>query len=250
MATQIVVGALHPGTTELRVTPIIGVSDVRDSASGEALWEHARQAREYAETQLDLRPVVWDEQIERWASTRSERKAGGILRVAAAILRRYSLVGEILLTYVVGLLLPFFAYVAAYRAGFDITMGVYLAVVIALVVTGALIWIEGILAFRRTVPPDAPAEPYPPATAVIAAYLPNEAATIVETLQAFLSLEYPAPLQIILAYNTPKALPVERDLIRLAGEHPGLQLVRVDHSTSKAQNVNAALQHVRGAFGT
>ena len=60
-------------------------------------------------------------------------------------------------------------------------------------------------------PPTEPKTPYPPASAIIAAYLPNEAPTILETVEAFLQIEYPAPLQIILAYNTPHELPVEKN---------------------------------------
>nr|MDQ5827253.1 response regulator [Chloroflexota bacterium] len=40
--------------------------------------------------------------------------------------------------------------------------------------------------------PDDSGGHYPPASAVIAAYLPNEAATVVETIEAFLRIEYPA----------------------------------------------------------
>ena len=39
--------------------------------------------------------------------------------------------------------------------------------------------------------------------AVIAAYLPNEADTIVETVEAFLAQDYAGGLQVVLAYNTP-----------------------------------------------
>jgi cellulose synthase/poly-beta-1,6-N-acetylglucosamine synthase-like glycosyltransferase len=43
-------------------------------------------------------------------------------------------------------------------------------------------------------------------------------------------------------------MPVEAALQRLAAEHPGFEAVRVENSTSKAQNVNAALGRARGAF--
>ena len=49
----------------------------------------------------------------------------------------------------------------------------------------------------------APDGPAPRATAVIAAYLPNEADTIVETVETFLAQDYAGGLQIVLAYNTP-----------------------------------------------
>jgi cellulose synthase/poly-beta-1,6-N-acetylglucosamine synthase-like glycosyltransferase len=67
-------------------------------------------------------------------------------------------------------------------------------------------------------------------------------------VNVFLSLEYPAELQVILAYNTPETLPVEEELRQLAAEHPNLQLLRVPESSSKAQNVNSALRETRGRF--
>ena len=87
---------------------------------------------------------------------------------------------------------------------------------------------------------------YPPASAIIAAYLPNEADTIVETVEAFLQQDY-NQLQVILAYNTPDDLPVE-DELRDRRARPPLRPMRVDWSTSKAQNVNAALPRVTGTF--
>jgi len=83
---------------------------------------------------------------------------------------------------------------------------------------------------------------------VIAAYLPNEAATIVETVEAFLRLEYPGPLQIILAYNTPRPMPIESVLAEIAHRDHRFVPYRVADSTSKAQNVNAALGQVTGEF--
>jgi cellulose synthase/poly-beta-1,6-N-acetylglucosamine synthase-like glycosyltransferase len=82
---------------------------------------------------------------------------------------------------------------------------------------------------------------------VIAAYLPNEAETVVETVEAFLRQDYP-DLQIVLAYNTPTPLPVEAELRAIAARDPRFEPLRVEGSASKAQNVNAALARVRGAF--
>ncbi|MFC9649525.1 glycosyltransferase [Streptomyces sp. NPDC056937] len=94
--------------------------------------------------------------------------------------------------------------------------------------------------------PDVPGRPYPPASAVIAAYLPNEAATIVDTVESFLRLDYPNELEIVLAYNTPHPLPVEDTLREIAARDPRLVLLPVPGSTSKAQNVNAAVTRVHG----
>jgi cellulose synthase/poly-beta-1,6-N-acetylglucosamine synthase-like glycosyltransferase len=114
--------------------------------------------------------------------------------------------------------------------------------------TAFFIWLEGWAALRRIDPPVQPGSPYPPATAIISAYLPNEAATLLETLQAFLRIEYPAPLQIILAYNSPRAMPIEAELHELAARDKRFLPLRVEGSTSKPQNVNAALGKVKGEF--
>jgi cellulose synthase/poly-beta-1,6-N-acetylglucosamine synthase-like glycosyltransferase len=121
-------------------------------------------------------------------------------------------------------------------------------VVIALLTTGLMIWIEGFFALKRKDPPEEPGKPYPPASAIIAAYLPNEAMTIVETVQSFLKIDYPAPLQIIVAYNTPRDMPIEKVLQEIAAVDPRLVPMRVEGSESKAQNVNAAIARVTGEF--
>ena len=150
---------------------------------------------------------------------------------------------------VLGLGLPFLVYWGLGALGMDISRGVYLLVVVSLALTAASIWAEGFLALRRVDPPGEPAGPYPPATAIIAAYLPNEAPIIEDTVRAFLRVQYPAPLQIILAYNTPKDMPeIEDRLQQIAREHPRFVPMRVRASTSKAQNVNAALPYATGEF--
>ncbi|HMV28366.1 MAG TPA: glycosyltransferase, partial [Anaerolineales bacterium] len=118
----------------------------------------------------------------------------------------------------------------------------------SLVLTALLIWVEGFYALRKNPIPETPGAPYPPATAVIAAYLPNEGATIVDTIEAFLRLDYPAPLQIILAYNSPYEMPIERDLKEIAARDPRFVPFRVSNSTSKAQNINTVIAKVTGEF--
>jgi cellulose synthase/poly-beta-1,6-N-acetylglucosamine synthase-like glycosyltransferase len=162
---------------------------------------------------------------------------------------RYAVWLQYLLTMVLGLFVPFLVYWGLGRSGFDISREVYLFVVAALGLTAMSIWVEGFLALKRVDPPEQPAAPYPPATAIIAAYLPNEAPIIEDTIQAFLRVQYPARLQIILAYNTPRDMPeIEERLRQLAREHPHFVPMRVATSTSKAQNVNAALAYATGEF--
>ena len=47
--------------------------------------------------------------------------------------------------------------------------------------TAILIWIEGFLSLGRVDPPEVPEEEYGPVSAIIAAYLPNEAPTLEAT---------------------------------------------------------------------
>ena len=121
-------------------------------------------------------------------------------------------------------------------------------VVIALLATALLIWTESLMALRRIDPPPLVDPLYPPASAIIAAYLPNEAATIESTIESFLRMDYPGRLQIILAYNTPRDMPIERLFKAIAERDTRFLPLRVKGSTSKAQNVNAALGHVDGKF--
>jgi cellulose synthase/poly-beta-1,6-N-acetylglucosamine synthase-like glycosyltransferase len=150
-------------------------------------------------------------------------------------------------TFAVGTIVPYTLYVAFAQAGINLTSLTYPIVVMALIVTMVAIVAESMLAIGED-PLDRTPEPttYPRASAIIAAYLPNESATIESTLAAFRRLTYPGGLQIVLAYNTPRDLPIEDALRAIADEDPRVQLLRVDGSTSKAQNVNAALQIVTG----
>jgi cellulose synthase/poly-beta-1,6-N-acetylglucosamine synthase-like glycosyltransferase len=132
--------------------------------------------------------------------------------------------------------------------GFDVSWPVYLAVVAALVSTATLIWLEGVFAVRHKGAPLVAGAPEPPASVIICAYMPNEAATIVETIEHFLTVDYRAGLQVILAYNTPHDLPVEAELQSIADRNPNLLLLKVANSNSKAQNLNAALARANGDF--
>ncbi len=90
--------------------------------------------------------------------------------------------------------------------------------------------------------------PLPRCSFLVAAYLPNEQAIILNTLKHILNSvqRSEAGLEVILAYNTPVDLPIEDDLRRLALIHPELRLLRVEGSHSKAENLNAALHIVTG----
>jgi CheY-like chemotaxis protein len=233
----------------LRITPCLGWIALGDAPDPEVARERATAAAEHAAAHLDLVPQVWTDAMDAQAAARraarEERRRTGRL---GRVLQRLRTPSQIAATFVLGLVVPFLAYWALDAAGHDVTSLVYVAVVVSLVVTGALIWLEGLLAIDVDEPPAEPGEPEPPATAVIAAYLPNEAATILDTVAAFQRIDYPAGLQIVVAYNTPTPLPVERELAALAEHDPRILVLAVEGSTSKAQNVNAALEHATGSF--
>ena len=111
----------------------------------------------------------------------------------------------------------------------------------ALLVTALLIAIETARAFRFPDPPlKRPVETLdlPRVATVVAAYLPNEQATIMESLRAHLDVDYPHDRHlVVLVYNSPTSLLVERELRELAEREPRLLVVRAAGSTSKTVTV-------------
>lgn len=152
------------------------------------------------------------------------------------------------LSFVLSFLVPLAIMVAAYLNGLDVSPWFYWTVVATMLIMTTAQIVEGWAAMRVVEPPPAPPVTPPRATAIIAAYLPNEAATIFETLDAFFAQEYSGGLQVILAYNTPVDMPIEDELRQLEDRNPSFRAIRVPHSRSKASNVNAALASVEGEF--
>ena len=232
----------------LRLIPTIGFALLAGDSFVQ-VRERAHMALDYAASQLDLEPSAFSPSVEAFA-----RKGNAEKNVAARKNRWVGVRGRLLLpfqlavTFTMSVVVPFIIYALLDRVGFDITPGMYVVVVIALLVTAISIWIEGFCAIPEVHPPKEPGAAYPPATAIIAAYMPNEAATILETIDAFFRIDYPAPLQIILAFNTPRDLPIERTLKEIARREPRFMPLRVEGSESKAQNLNAALSEVKGEF--
>ena len=107
--------------------------------------------------------------------------------------------------------------------------------------------VKGFLGARGARRPDA-VRPVPRASIIVAAFLPNEADIIVETLEhLLLHVRRPAGgLEVILSYNTPVRMSVEQELEDLAQRFPALRLLRVAGSETKAENLNAALDVVSG----
>jgi cellulose synthase/poly-beta-1,6-N-acetylglucosamine synthase-like glycosyltransferase/CheY-like chemotaxis protein len=233
----------HVGAEPIRLTPIVGFATRTGAPTFSEMRRRATFALGFASSHLDLQAVCYDARLELQSSVLARPRA---LERARGLLKPLEVPVGIAATFAVALGLPFAAYAFAAEHGLDITYPVYVAFVIALLLTSLGIWAENVLALTASDPP--PAGVYPPASAIIAAYLPNEAATIIETIESFLALRYEADVQIILAYNTPRSLPMEEELHAIAARDPRFVPLRVFESNSKAQNVNAALRIVRSAF--
>lgn len=260
LATQVAGTRFTVGDHRVRGTPVIGWTRFRDATHVPQLLEHALSAAEAAAGHLDLLPVRWVPEMSAGRAsgrpldrTAGKHRAPGRSSVGARIhagLERAVLPSQVGLTFVLGVVLPFVVYEVLGRAGMDVSGWAYWVVLASLLLTSVAVWVEGFLALdpdRLPAEPDGP-YPYPDASAVIAAYLPNEAATILDTVAAFQRLDYPGDLQIVVAYNTPHRLTVEAELREISRRDPRVLPLRVKGSSSKAQNVNAALSHITGEF--
>lgn len=233
---------LTPAVGWVPLSDGVGVGDGDRDGEGEGgrAVEQAADAVAEALRHRDLRPVRYQPWMRAAAAPRSRAKA---------VVRPLLLALSPLLALLVGVGVPFALYEQTYSVlGWDVASAVYWVVVAGLVLSATLILLECLFALDAPARPPAPAQPYPTASAVIAAYLPNEAATIVDTVESFLRVDYPGDLEIVLAYNTPHPLPVEDTLREIAHRDRRFVLLPVAGSTSKAQNINAAVTRVRGEF--
>ncbi|MGD0376514.1 MAG: glycosyltransferase [Streptosporangiaceae bacterium] len=242
LARRVAGAVLDVAGEQVRMTPVIGYAPYAHAASTRELCDRADTALQDACLHLDLVPVRF-----------SLGLAGPAVPVAKRdrllwLVERLRSPLEVVFTMAVLLSLPFIVYVMVWYAGFDLTAVTYPLMAAALACTAAALWMESFQAVGAVEVPAGGGGPSPPATAIIAAYLPNEAATIVDTVTHLLSQDYPGGFQVILAYNAPQRLPIEDALEELAARDSRLLLLRVEASTSKAQNVNAALAYVRGEF--
>lgn len=234
------------GEEPVRVTPAVGFSAFGGPISSRMGLKCARIALEHSLSHFDLRPTAFSNILKGGPSPWQ----AWLLRLGIRRSLRFAM--ELLAALMIALVLPFVIYIVLPDPlAMQLSRTMFVITVIVLVLTSTLINIEGILSMRPGKPPDEPQEPYPPATAIVAAYLPNEAATVdatIEWLLALDSIDYPAPLQVILAYNTPYDLPIEKTLRDIGRRHANFVPLRVDGSTSKAQNINAALSLATGEF--
>lgn len=261
LASRSVTVTVGDAEEHLRITPAVGLVGVSRTDPA-VLISRARAAAATATSRLDLEPCTWEQAGEQAgepfgevagevASAHGDPRTGVGAAVAAWRTARRgigSTAAQALLSFALALGLPFLYYTITAQFGVDVLGPAYAFIVLALVATAGSIYVEGLLALDPVRPPALPPGDPPPATVIIAAYLPNESATIIDTLEAFLRLRYAGPLQVILAYNTPHVLPVEAVLQKMAHDHPRLVVLRVPGSTSKAQNVNAALEIATGHF--
>lgn len=224
----------------VHLTPVVGWARSEPGLRPAALLERAVAAHDLAGDELDLRARAWHPGMEPEGERAARRRRSPRLRR-----RRTTATLQLALTVLLGVVLPFVGLVVADRLGHPVADVVFGLVVAFMGVTTLSLWLEGLLSLRRPRLPAAPAGPAPRMSAVVAAYLPNEAATVVETLRSVLASDH-RDLQVVLAYNRPHRLPVEDVLEDLARTDPRLLLLCVEGSTSKAQNVNAALAHVTG----
>jgi CheY-like chemotaxis protein/cellulose synthase/poly-beta-1,6-N-acetylglucosamine synthase-like glycosyltransferase len=233
----------------IRLTPVIGYTIFENNTTYTEVSDKSQTALEYARSQMDLEPKIYNEEARRVTDKirTSESAKKQVPKLAIFYANARSSI-QFIVSLLFYLLIPFIIYVTLDKLGADITPFIYYVIVISLLITAIMIWVEGLQSLKDINPPKNPDIKYPPASAIIAAYLPNEAYTIVETIKVFLELEYPGPLQIILAYNSPMQLPVEKVLQKIAEQDPRLQLLKVEGSESKSQNVNASIAHVTGEF--
>jgi DNA-binding response OmpR family regulator/cellulose synthase/poly-beta-1,6-N-acetylglucosamine synthase-like glycosyltransferase len=229
------------GGEVFQLTPVVGFVEFGVDVDTREIRSRCSIALQHAELQLDLRPLAYQSSMRPLDPHRRPSRTH-FLHLLVTV------PGQILITQLLAIALPLAVYLFLDAIGIDIVPIAYLVVVVALLVTAVLIWIEGLLALQPRHPPALREESYPTATAIIAAYLPNEAATILETIRSFQRVDYPAGLQVVLAYNTPRQLPIEDALREIARADPRLKVIRVQGSESKAQNVNAALSEATGEF--
>ena len=90
----------------------------------------------------------------------------------------------------------------------------------------------------------------PSLTILLPCYLPNEQYILNETiLHIITKLVYPKPFKLVVCYNTPRPLEYEAELAKFDGRtfDSGrcVEVLKVEGSTSKAQNLNAAIKNAQ-----
>ena len=144
----------------------VGWAPVTRSQDAHQALAHAASAAAESVRQRDLQP----------------RQEGHHLRVRRPRIDRWSTGNQVLVATVGAVVVPYLALVALSLVGVDLSGVLYWAIVGSLATTAAMIWAETSHALDPPRPSGRAGE-RPRATAVIAAYLPNEADTILETVE-------------------------------------------------------------------
>lgn len=152
--------------------------------------------------------------------------------------------------------LSFFTYIAipsSAHSALWYTFAMLQTIVTLTVLTEALQSIQSNVKARREVRKAAKTEDYPPVDAkkcphidvVLVAYLPNEQDIILSQAKyAARELHYPkSKFTVNVVYNTPHEIKAVEDQLRaLEKENKHVRIIKVDKSTSKAENINYFLQ--------
>jgi cellulose synthase/poly-beta-1,6-N-acetylglucosamine synthase-like glycosyltransferase len=195
-----------------------------------------------------------DEHDRRLARKAQPKRAllRGVYEGFSRLQRRYVLVGAAL---ALGWLIPFTTYSLLWTVfGIDLGPYAFWAVFFMLLFMAAAITAEGLRAIEPDRLPDAgfpghsSNDPvtsglWPTVSVIVAAYLPNEADVIGGTVEGLLRHDYPGKLDVIIACNGsgPRGEQALALLKARAADDARLRIVYCPSSTSKAENVNAAL---------
>lgn len=236
MADRISGAAITVKRENLRLAVSAGFAMLTDAPTPEMVVEHAHTAADHARAQRDPRPQRWSSEVVRGDDNVPTARRGAFATTA-----------QVAAVVLLGLGVPFAAYVGLAANGIDISWWVAVTIAGGLSLSAIASVVDAVVA-RRLEPLPEPTGIAPPgATAVITAHLPEDAPHLLETVRCFQDLDYPR-LEILVAYSTYLPLPIERALVELGNADARVVPIRVEGSTSKAQNVNVALAHAHGAF--
>ena len=107
-----------------------------------------------------------------------------------------------------------------------------------------LLWVQPRLRTTNAKPVDK----WPHIAVLVPCYMPNEQGIIEETLERITEgCSYLGRMDVHVPYNTPHALPVEQSLAKVGERHGHkMSYARVPGSTSKAHNLEYAMEHMVG----
>lgn len=154
------------------------------------------------------------------------------------------------------LLCPYLVYILLDSSSLDMSTFCYGLLLSLLAFTGLLFWaklfsvvrrLRSVLACRESLPQSSLPQT---AAAVVAGYLPSDGEALVRTAAAFLDVEYPGHLQVVLAYATEGNAPlpgVEARLLAIAQQQPErFQLFRLLNAPDQDSCLAAAQKLATG----